>query len=112
MLIQMKMILFLTLTSGSPSSESNEDDLPILNNKRVRGTPSWMINFEIGEGLSDEDDLNAVLMLIADDPLTYKETVKCKKWRDAMAVEIKSTEENKTWELIPLPERVKPIGVC
>ena len=84
MLIQMKMILFLTLTSGSPSSESNEDDLPILNNKRVRGTPSWMINFEIGEGLSDEVDLNAMLMLTTNDPLTYKENVKSQKLRDAM----------------------------
>jgi len=65
--------------SGSPCSESNEDDLPILSNMRVRRTPSWMIDFETGEGLSDEDDLNVMLMLTTDDPLTYKEVVKRKK---------------------------------
>ena len=70
-----------------------------------------MIDFEIGEGLSNEDDLNAMLMLTADDPLTYKEVVKSKKWRDAMAAEIESIEKNKTWELTSLPEGVKPIGV-
>jgi len=53
-----------------------------------------MIDFETGEGLSDEDDLNVMLMLTADDPLTYKEAVKSKRWRDAMAAEIESIEKN------------------
>jgi len=43
-----------------------------------------MIDFEIGEGLSDEVDLNAMLMLTTNDPLTYKENVKSQKLRDAM----------------------------
>ena len=64
-----------------------------------------------GEGLPDEDGLNAMIMLTEDDPLTFEQVVESKKWRDAMMAEIESIEKNKTWELTILPKRVKPIGV-
>lgn len=97
--------------TGVSSSESTENDSPILNEGRVRGPPSWAIDYVTGEGLSDEDGLNAMIMLTEDDPLTFEQAVKSKKWRDAMMAEIESIEKNKTWELTILPKGVKPIGV-
>ena len=82
--------------TGSPSSESNEDNSPILNEGRVRRPPSWMKDFETGEGLSDEDDMNTMMMLTEDDPLTFEEAIKSKKSRDAMMTDIESIEKNKT----------------
>ena len=32
------------------------------------------------------------------------------KWIEAMSEEYKSMQDNKVWELVPLPEGVKPIG--
>jgi hypothetical protein len=55
-----------------------------------------MEDFETGEGLSDEDGLDAMIMLTQDDPLTFEEAVKSKKWRDAMMAEIELIEKNKT----------------
>jgi hypothetical protein len=97
--------------SDSTSSESHEDEPLITNEGRVRKPPSWMEDFETGEGLSDEDGLDAMIMLTQDDPLTFEEAVKSKKWRDAMMAEIESIEKNKTWELTVLPQGVNPIGV-
>ncbi|KAJ9563755.1 hypothetical protein OSB04_008915 [Centaurea solstitialis] len=92
--------------SGSDGSNS-----PSPNAGRVRRTPAWMDDYETGEGLSDEDGLNALMMLIEDDPLTFQEAVKSRKWRDAMTAEIESIEKNKTWELTVLPNGVKAIQV-
>ena len=50
-------------------------------------------------------------MLIEGDPLTYKEVIKSKTWRDAIMSEIESIEKSKTWELTVLLEGVKLIGV-
>ena len=33
-----------------------------------------------------------------------------KKWIEAMNDEYKSMQDNKVWELVPLPEGAKPIG--
>jgi hypothetical protein len=67
--------------SGSTSSESHEDESVIMNEGRVRRPPCWMEDYETGEGLSDEDGMNAMIMLTEDDPLTFEEAVKSKKWR-------------------------------
>ena len=61
-----------------------------MNEGRVRRAPFWMDDYETGEGLSDEDGLNAMITLNEDDPLTFKEAVKSKKWRDTMMVEMES----------------------
>ena len=82
-----------------------------MNEGRVRRAPFWMDDYETGEGLSDEDGLNAMITLNEDDPLTFKEAVKSKKWRDTMMVEMESIEKNKTRELSVLPKGVNPIGV-
>jgi len=37
-----------------------------------------------------------MIMLIEGDPLTYKEVIKSKTWRDAIMSEIESIEKSKT----------------
>lgn len=100
-----------SIESNSSSSESHEDESPNMVEGRVRRPPSYLADYETGEGLSDEDNLNAMMMLTEDDPLSFEEARKSNKWRDAMKAEIESIEKNKTWELTILPNGIKPIGV-
>jgi len=55
-----------------------------------------MSEYTTGEGLSEEEE-EAMMMITEEDPITYNEVVKEKKWRDAMAKEIDSIEKNGTW---------------
>jgi len=41
-----------------------------------------MIDYEKGEGLSYDADLN-VMMVTGDDPISLEEAIKSQKWRDA-----------------------------
>jgi hypothetical protein len=70
-----------------------------------------MQDYETGENLSEEEDLNAMIILTEDDPSIFEEAVKSKKWRDAMNKEIEAIERNETWVLTTLPEGVNSIGV-
>ena len=69
-----------------------------------------MTDYEEGEGLSDDDNTNAMLVT-EDDQVTFEDAVKRKKWRVAMVKEMEAIERNQTWELTDLPKGVKPIGV-
>jgi Reverse transcriptase (RNA-dependent DNA polymerase) len=51
--------------------------------------------------------------MMEDDPVTLRqalESVNSHKWTKAMDEEIKSMYDNKVWDIVPLPECVKPIG--
>ncbi|TQE03722.1 hypothetical protein C1H46_010696 [Malus baccata] len=90
------------MTEGSTSQE-----------RRTRRPPTWMRDYETGEGLSDEENVSmAHLALFTNgDPTTYYDTVKSEKWRQAMQQEIEAIEKNDTWELTDLPPGGKTIGV-
>ena len=48
-----------------------------------------------------------------DDPINFRqalESSKSQEWIDSMNEEIKSMKDNDVWDLVPLPEGVKPIG--
>ena len=48
-----------------------------------------------------------------DDPINFHqvlESSKSQEWIDAMNEKIKSMKDNDVWDLVPLPESVKPIG--
>lgn len=51
------------------------------------------------------------LFLAAEDPEKYEDAAQHEVWRRAMEAEIKSIEENNTWELVELPDEAKVIGV-
>ncbi|RDX74579.1 hypothetical protein CR513_45661, partial [Mucuna pruriens] len=56
-----------------------------------------------------EDDIG----LTEDDPINFCQAMQSsnsKKWVDAMKYELKSIQDNDVWDLIELPEGVKPIG--
>lgn len=96
-------------------------DTPAENEQApVRGTsgrtiqpPVWMKDYVTG-GKSlfviDGDEVMA-LYTAAEDPESFEEAAQHEKWRKAMEVEIKSIEDNNTWEIIELPEGAKVIGV-
>ncbi|KAI5413770.1 hypothetical protein KIW84_058062 [Lathyrus oleraceus] len=56
-----------SIESNSSSSESHEAE---------SNSPSYLADYETGEGLSDEDNLNAMMMFTEDDPLSFEEARK------------------------------------
>ena len=58
----------------------------------------------------NEDSNNGVM---EDDPITVRQAIQdpnSEKWIEAMREEYKSMQHNKVWELVQLPEGVKPVG--
>ena len=50
--------------------------------------------------------------MMEDDPVNFHQAMQdsnLEKWIEAMNEEYKSMQDNKVWELVPLPEGVKPI---
>ncbi|XP_070017791.1 uncharacterized protein [Nicotiana sylvestris] len=48
--------------------------------------------------------------LVEVEPTSYSEAVKDKRWIEEIQAEIKALEDNKTWELVSLPQLQKAIG--
>ncbi|RVX13773.1 Copia protein [Vitis vinifera] len=51
--------------------------------------------------------------MMEDDPINFQQAMKSsnsQKWIEAMNEEYKSMQDNKVWELVPLPVGTKPIG--
>lgn len=44
------------------------------------------------------------------EPQTFSQATKDPKWISAMKTEVISLEENKTWNIVPLPKNKTPIG--
>ena len=56
--------------------------------------------------------MDEVLLLEEDEPACYKEAMDdedSNKWQDAMNSEMKSMYDNQVWDLVELPEEVRPI---
>ncbi|RVW45213.1 Retrovirus-related Pol polyprotein from transposon TNT 1-94 [Vitis vinifera] len=82
------------LTPSSPRRSGREIRLPIR----------YCENRETQVAVTDGSD---------DDPLTFKmamDDVDREKWQEAMKLEIESMYSNSVWELVDLPEGIKPIG--
>ncbi|KAL6321195.1 hypothetical protein AAG906_015539 [Vitis piasezkii] len=89
----------------------DEESSPSSNERRVIRPPVWMRDYEMGEGLSEEEDETNLALFAYGDPFYFEEPVKSTKWRVAMDSEIKSIENNDTWVLIDLFAGAKKIGV-
>ena len=79
---------------------------PTRRSERPRVQPRRYDDFILNESLD-------VLMLELSEPSTYKQAVTgpdSKKWLEAMRSEMDSMFENQVWDLIDLPDGVKPIG--
>ena len=60
--------------------------------------------------LQEHEESNGMLK---DDPINFLQAMKSsnsQQWIDAMNEKYKSMQDNKVWELVPLPEGAKPIG--
>ncbi|GAU44523.1 hypothetical protein TSUD_82300 [Trifolium subterraneum] len=93
------------------STESDELELP----PRTRRPPGYLSDYVTGQ---EQEEIGQIVqnLVIAkfsshDDPTSYEEAAKHQKWKEAMESEIKSIEENDTWELTVLPQGAKSIGV-
>ncbi|KAD3066473.1 hypothetical protein E3N88_34353 [Mikania micrantha] len=51
------------------------------------------------------------LLLVDDEPSSYKEAVEDEEWKAAMRTEMESIENNGTWKLVELPKGQKAIGL-
>lgn len=99
----------------SPNTAAAQTSRPV----RQRKTPAWMREYVSGEssmqenvsGKETSEEEAAMMTMTEDDPVTYEEAVKSKKWRDAMEKEVDSIERNDTWGLCKLPKGVIPIKV-
>lgn len=80
---------------------------------RPKQAPVWMRDYVVGKSgfFVSVDGEDTFAMFIADDPESFEEAVLEEVWRKAMEAEIASIVENKTWELMELPEGAKVIGV-
>jgi len=70
-----------------------------------------MRDYASGEGLSEEEDVASLVILVADDPICFEDVVKDEKWRKEMDTETKAIEKNDTCELSELPAGGKKIRV-
>lgn len=51
--------------------------------------------------------------MMEDDPINFRQAMESsnsQKWIDAMYEEMRSMKDNEVWDLVSLPEGVKPIG--
>lgn len=61
-------------------------------------------------GLSTKYQYYVSKFLAEVEPANYEEAANDKRWVQAMKTEIQALEDNKTWELVPLPKGKKHIG--
>lgn len=74
--------------------------------ERARRAPRWMADYAIGEGFSEEENLNVMMMMTENDPVSFEEAMLHKHWHEAMTKEIATIEKNHTWKLRVLPDGV------
>ncbi|KAL9226132.1 hypothetical protein vseg_001979 [Gypsophila vaccaria] len=63
-------------------------------------------------GMVEESGREELLLLDSNEPATYKGAVTCsdsKLWQEAMQSEIDSMHTNQVWDLVDLPDKVRPL---
>ncbi|KAJ0452174.1 putative RNA-directed DNA polymerase [Helianthus annuus] len=91
---------------NAASPPQNSDDGP---SRRQRKPPSWLHDFESGEGLSDEEA--QFLTLTSTDPSTFQEAADKQEWQKAMMSELEAIKKHDTWELVTLPKGKNVVGL-
>lgn len=80
-----------TKTEAQLENDANEnEDSP--NQGRVKRKPTHLEDY-VANQVEIEEELNLISLAQIEDPLTFEETVKDVKWRQAMNSEIESTEK-------------------
>ncbi|KAL0429361.1 UNVERIFIED_CONTAM: Retrovirus-related Pol polyprotein from transposon TNT 1-94 [Sesamum radiatum] len=103
-----------------PHQEEKEDDeeQEIEGNNSTPSTPSSSDQSPRYRSINDIYNAtermngdNLFCLFMNDEPLSFEEAIKEKKWIQAMEEEIHSIEKNDTWELATLPSGHEAIGV-
>ena len=67
--------------SNEENLSSSSEDLSFESHEhRIRKQPTWMRDYESGEGLSEEEETTNLVMFIANDPILFEEGQKDVKW--------------------------------
>ena len=130
----MYRFLFLSLIKKKKSEQDNVDLIPIQNEqipiqnedivheeqtqqpqeqmtlRRSTRERRKVISDDYVVFLQEHEDK---ISMMEDDPINFHQTIQIsdsQKWIDAMNEEYKSMQDNDVWDLVPLPEGVKPIG--
>jgi hypothetical protein len=78
---------------ASPNKLSEETPLS-LNQGRSRKQPTWLRDYVISKGLSDEEERHSLVMFTStEDPVTFEEAYKSLKWRKAMDMEMRAIKK-------------------
>ena len=85
----------------------DEGEGQVRRSSRVRTQPSYLNDYI----LIAETECERLLMVINSEPWDWSEAKELEVWVDACKDEIFSIEKNNTWELVDLPEGIKPIGL-
>ncbi|MFS7974794.1 putative RNA-directed DNA polymerase [Helianthus anomalus] len=101
-------------TTQSTNIQSHDPPLPTItteqtHSKRQSKTPTWLQDFETGEGLSEEE--GQFFALSVTDPTTFQEAVGKPEWEQAMVNELQAIEKHDTWELTTLPAGKNVVGL-
>ncbi|KAJ8621041.1 hypothetical protein MRB53_029570 [Persea americana] len=64
------------IMEGNDSDESNEENSVNPSERRIRRPPTWMRDYESGEGLSEEEDTTYQALFAGSDPVSYRDAVK------------------------------------
>ena len=95
------------LDEDNEDSDENEADSLPRRSTRITTKPSYLDDYVLLAELDGE----RLLMIVNDEPWDYNEAKKMKVWVDACKDEIFSIEKNNTWNLVELPDGIKPIGL-
>jgi transposase InsO family protein len=116
----------------SPSPTPPPPIIPLRTSSRIRHTPSYLQDFVCSTlptntnipptnnyslskylsyaNLSHSHSSFALSLLHDIEPKTYAEASKFECWREAMQHELTALEKTGTWEIVDLPDHIKPIG--
>lgn len=102
-------------SSGS-HTQSQSQQSTVRRSSRVSTLPSRMNDFVLDEWMQsrvNREEEESLDLLLAQEGLrlSFQDALKEEVWRDAMDTEIQAIERNKTWTLVDLPPKVKPIGL-
>jgi len=83
------------------------EDSKLRRSTRVSKPPGYLSDYIC----LAEAEGERLLLLMNEEPWDFKDAIEEKVWKEACEDEISSIIKNKTWELVDLPEGVKPIGL-
>ncbi|KAL5283060.1 hypothetical protein ACFFRR_005799 [Megaselia abdita] len=93
---------------SEPDEECQSSVGPQINRPRRQGRPPGYLRDFNTEG--DDSFSGGAWCYLYDVPTDYKDIKNSEDWRSAVKEELRSLDENKTWEIVKNPGKVKLIG--